>query len=105
MIRVEGVLWAEKEGEKGKRKHPRVQKSQQGRNTHWWGNRVVIVGRSEGGASVCGHRVMSGGDGRGGNTRTNTRVCGRGKEFFGGGGVNCKSSTHLSRSGKNLSRS
>ena len=30
----------------------------------------------------------SGGDGRGGNTRTNTRVCGRGKEFLGGGGVN-----------------
>ena len=37
----------------------------------------------------------------------NTRVCRKGKEFLnvGGEGVNSVSSTHLSRSGKNLSRS
>ena len=60
LMGVKGVLWAEKEGEKGKRKHPRVQKSQQERNTHWWGNRVVMIvgGRSEGG-SQC---VWSQGD-------------------------------------------
>ena len=37
----------------------------------------------------------------------NTRVCRNGKDFLnvGGEGVNSVSSTHLSRSGKNLSRS